>query len=144
MRMNEEIKNEIISLCKNSKIAFVSSVDENGYPAFKAMFTFENENPKTHYFSTNLSSKRAKQFMIYPKAAVYFCNTQEIKGLMLQGTMEVLTDREHKEMLWRDGFEIYYPDGIDDEDYCVLKFTAEKGNYYHGLKNINFNIGEVL
>lgn len=35
------------------------------------------------------------------------------------------TDREHKAMPWKDGFEIYYPQGIDDEDYCILKFTWE-------------------
>lgn len=142
--MNAEVKNEIIRLRKNSKVAFVSSVDDNGYPTIKAMLVFENGDMKTHYFSTNFSSRRVKQFMENPKAAVYLCNTEEFKGLMLQGSMEVLTGREHKEMLWRDGFEIYYPNGINDEDYCVLRFTAEKGNYYHGLKNINFEIEEVL
>jgi general stress protein 26 len=142
--MNKEIKNEIAKLRKNSRTAFVSSVDENGYPAVKAMFLLEHESMKTIYFSTNLSSRRAKHFADNPKAAVYFCNTEEIKGLLLQGKMEVLTDREHKEMLWRDGFEIYYPKGIDDEDYCVFKFTAEKGNYYHGLHNINFLINEIV
>jgi general stress protein 26 len=142
--MNSELKNEIASLRKNSKIAFISSVDENGYPTVKAMLVLENESMKTQYFSTNLSSRRAKQFMENPKAAVYLCNAEDFKGLMFQGTMEVLTDMEHKQMLWRDGFEIYYPNGVIDEDYCVLRFTAEKGNYYHGLKNINFKIEEVL
>lgn len=138
------MKDRIIDLRKNSKTAFVASVDENGYPTIKAMLVLENESIKTHYFSTNLSSKRAGQFMKNPKAAVYLCNAEEFRGLMLQGTMEVLTDREHREMLWREGFEMYYPKGIDDEDYCVLKFTAEKGNYYHGLKNYDFSIEEVM
>lgn len=142
--MNREVKNEITKLRKNSRSAYVSSVDENGYPAVKGMFILEHDSMKTIYFSTNLSSRRAKHFMSNPKAAVYFCNTEEVKGLLLQGTMEVLTDREHKKMLWRDGFEIYYPKGIDDEDYCVFRFTAEKGNYYHGLNNINFLIDEII
>ncbi|NLU51657.1 MAG: pyridoxamine 5'-phosphate oxidase family protein [Clostridiaceae bacterium] len=142
--MDTGIKNEIINLRKNSNIAFISSIDEKGYPTVKAMLVLENESMKIHYFSTNLSSRRVKQFMENPKAAVYYCNSDEFKGLMLQGRMEVLTDREHKKMLWREGFEIYYPNGIDDEDYCVLRFTAEKGNYYHGLANINFEIEEVL
>lgn len=142
--MDAVLKNEIIHLKKNSKIAFVSSVDGNGFPATKAMLTFEHGDMKTHYFSTNFSSKRVRQFMENPKAAVYFCDTQDYKGLLLQGKMEVLTDREHKEMLWRDGFEIYYPNVVTDEDYCVFRFTAEKGNYYHGLKNTSFEIGEVL
>jgi len=143
MKMDTTIKNEIMSLRKNSKAAFISSVDEQGYPTVKAMLVLENESIKTHYFSTNLSTRRAKQFLKNPKAAVYYCNSDEFKGLMLQGKMEVLTDREYKEMLWREGFEIYYPNGVDDEDYCVLRFTAEKGNYYHGLKNLDFDIEEV-
>ena len=59
------------------------------------------------------------------------------------GSMEVCTDKEHKTMLWREGFEMYYPKGIEDEDYCVLKFTAFKGNYYHGLTNCDFNEGDI-
>ena len=64
-------------------------------------------------------------------------------GLMLIGHMEVCTDREHKAMLWKDSDKIYYPNGIDDEDYCVLKFTAQKGNYYHGLQNDTFVIEDI-
>lgn len=62
---------------------------------------------------------------------------------MLTGTVEVCTDQYHKELLWRDGFEIYYPQGVTDEDYCVLKFTAVCGNYYHKLENYSFSIEEV-
>lgn len=142
--MDAKIRNEIISLRKNSKVGFVSSVDENGCPTVKAMLVLENESLKTHYFSTNYSARRTKQFIKNPKTAVYLCDAGDYKGVMFQGTMEVLTDREHKEMMWRDGFEMYYPNGIDDEDYCVLRFTAENGNYYHGLRNVSFNIEEVL
>ena len=62
---------------------------------------------------------------------------------MFKGKMEVFTDRQSKTRLWRDGFEMYYPKGIDDEDYSVLKFTGEIGNYYHGLFNFDFNISEL-
>ena len=27
-------------------------------------------------------------------------------------------------MIWRDGDEQYYPGGVTDPNYCVLKFTA--------------------
>ena len=54
------------------------------------------------------------------------------------------TDREHKAMLWRDGFGIYDPKGIDDEDYCVLKFAALKNHsgykdFVHVHNNIHGN-----
>ena len=37
---------------------------------------------------------------------------------------------ESKEMIWRKGDEQYYPDGVTDSNYCVLKFTATDGRFY--------------
>lgn len=54
--------------------------------------------------------------------------------------MEVVTDEATRKKLWYDGSERYYPLGINDPDYSVLRFTAKKGNYYHGLQNISFDI----
>jgi len=33
-------------------------------------------------------------------------------------------------MIWRPGDEMYYPKGVTDSDYCVLRFTAQQGRYY--------------
>lgn len=54
------------------------------------------------------------------------------------GTMEVLTDAESKELIWKEGDTIYYSLGVTDPDYCVLKFTATKGRYYHNYKSEDF------
>ena len=52
-------------------------------------------------------------------------------GKFLQDcTMEVLTDAKSKEMIWREGDEQYYPRGVTDSNYCVLKFTASDGRFY--------------
>ena len=58
---------------------------------------------------------------------------------MLIGNMQVLTDMHHKKMLWREGFEKYYPDGVDTENYCILKFTAQRGDFCYGAGNITFS-----
>ena len=142
-KMKKELKKEIMDLVENAKDIFVSSIDENGFPNTKAMMSLQHDDLFTHYFSTNFSAKRTQQFLKNPKSCIYFCNEAEFRGLMLIGTMEVCTDIEHKAMLWHEGFEIYYPDGINTEDYCILKFTSEKGNYYHGLKNITFFAEDV-
>lgn len=142
--MNESIKKEMTELMDHAKIFYTSSVDDNGYPNTKAVMRLQNNGIKTHYISTNLSAKRSQQYLRNPKACIYFSDDDRFMGLMLVGTMEVCTDRSHKEMLWREGCEIYYPKGIDDEDYCVLKFTAEWGNYYHGLHNTTFRVEEYL
>ena len=59
---------------------------------------------------------------------------------MLKGTMEVLQDNVSKEMIWREGDEMYYPKGVTDSDYCVLRFTAQNGRYYSNFKSVNFEV----
>lgn len=35
---------------------------------------------------------------------------------------------------------MYYPQGVTDPDYCVLRFTATQGRFYSNFKSENFNI----
>ncbi|MFT3950971.1 MAG: pyridoxamine 5'-phosphate oxidase family protein [Oscillospiraceae bacterium] len=143
--MSSVIKSEIRALRQNAKVAYIGSVNENGFPQIKGMLVLEHDSMKTQYFSTNTSSKRVGQFLKNPKACVYYSDEtrDKYKGALFTGTIEVCTDHDTKAFLWRDGFEIYYPKGIDDEDYCVYKFTAETVNYYHGLSNVTLPIDEL-
>ena len=141
--MNGEIKKEIRALRKNQKVAYVGSINGEGFPQIKAMLVAEHDDIKVQYFSTNTSSRRAAQFLKNPKASVYYCDEENFKGALFTGIIEVCTDHETKARIWHEGDEIYYPKGVDDEDYCVYKFTAESVNYYHGLGNVTLPIDEV-
>ena len=134
--MSSDVLNEIRALREKSKIAYVASVDGQGNPQVKAMLVLEHESLQTQFFSTNTSSRRVAQFRANPRASVYYCDEKRFKGALFTGVMEVLTDHASKAALWREGFEMYYPKGVDDEDYCVYRFTAETVNYYHGLQNV--------
>jgi Uncharacterized stress protein (general stress protein 26) len=138
--MNEKIMAEINQLVDDTRDIIVCSVDGQGYPNAKAMFKIVHDNLKSFYFSTNTSSMRTQQFMKNPKASLYFCGNEKINGLMLAGEMKVLTDDATKRQFWQDGWEIYYPKGVIDPDYCILEFTAIKGNYYHALQKYHFDI----
>ena len=112
-------------------IAFISSMDDEGYPCTKAMLSPRvRDGIKVFYFTTNTFSLRVAHYEANPKASIYFCDAEGFKGMMLRGTMEVLTDATSKEMIWRDGDEQYYPGGVTDPNYCVLKFTATDGRFY--------------
>ena len=63
---------------------------------------------------------------------------------MLRGTMEVLTDAQSKEMIWRDGDTEYYPEGVTDPDYCVLKFTAIPDAFTATIIQRNFRLIEFV
>ncbi len=134
----EEARQKALALVERSGIALVSSNGDDGYPWIKAMLNMETEELKTVWFITNTSSRRVAQFRRDAKACVYFVDFSDWMGLMLLGEMDVLSDLESKQRLWRDGFERYYPLGVTDPDYTVLRFTAQNANYYHQLDNLTF------
>ena len=136
------MKTETIEkIIDHQKIAYIASIDESGYPNMKAMLAPRKRNGlREFWFTTNTSSLRVAQYRANPKASIYFCDQRFFRGIMLIGAMEVLEDDESKEMIWRDGDEMYYPKGITDPDYCVLKFTAKSGRWYGNFKNGNFEL----
>jgi general stress protein 26 len=136
----EEAIREALALANRSGIAMLGTNSDNGYPNIKAMLKMENEGLNRIWFSTNTSSKRVGQLVQNSKACVYFVDFEQWMGCMLVGDVEVLQDMESRQRLWREGFEKYYPLGVTDPDYSVLRFTAQWGNYYHALSNVTFEL----
>ena len=132
---------KIEKFIRKRKISFVCSIDNENFPNVKAMLAPRKiVGIKEFYFSTNTSSMRVKQFRENPNASIYFYRKGLIKytGVMLVGTMEVLTDQKIKNDIWRKGDTLFYKQGVTDPDYCVLKFTATKGRYYCDLATESF------
>ena len=137
----KDAKQTIGDLIDQQSVSFIGSVDATGFPTIKAMLQpRKREGIKTIYFTTNTSSMRVAQYLENNRACIYFCDPHSFKGVMLQGTMEVLTDSDSKEMIWRDGDTLYYKQGVSDSDYCVLKFTATSGRYYSSFKSESFSV----
>lgn len=120
---------------------FISYVDEDGFPVTKAMLPPRERNGiKELWFSTNTSSNKVKSFRRNNKAGVYFMDRRFFRGVSLSGTVEVLETAEAKMRIWREGDTLYYKEGVNDPDYCVLRFTAARGSYYSNFKSEHFEI----
>lgn len=130
-----------VSIIKNSKAAYLATIDSEGKPEIRALLNLTN--PKkykkldgkaliqdgetlTMYFTTNTSSNKVKRIRNNPNVALYFCNPASFEGICASGTIEEVTDEELKESFWQRGWTIYYPEGKTDPDYALLKFTSSK------------------
>ena len=128
-------------LIDKANMAIISYVYDQGFPISKAMLPpREREEIKVFWFTTNTSSNKVKFFKENPKASIYFVDKRFFRGVSLVGTVEVLETAEAKERIWREGDTMYYPEGVTDPDYCVLRFTAEKGRYYSNFNSEDFKI----
>ena len=135
-------REEIFDFIDAQKTAFIGSVDADGFPNIKAMLAPRERDGAALYFTTNTSSMRVQQYLENEKACVYFYHRGRFRytGVMLKGTMSVLTDQPTKDRIWRTGDTMFYKKGVTDPDYCVLRFTAQSGRYYQDLKTESFTL----
>ncbi len=129
-------KEQVFEFIKKQKTAIISSVDSEGFPNTKAMLSPQKMDGNNFYFSTNTSSLKVAQYNEDEKACIYFYKRGlfSYMGVMLIGTMQVLTDQNIKDEIWRVGDTMFYKKGKTDPDYCILKFSALKCRVYKDLK----------
>lgn len=139
--MMRDIEKTIGGLVDKAPLSQICYIDAEGFPITKAMLKpRERQGIRVFWFSTNTSSNKVKCYRQNPKASIYFVDKRFFRGVSLVGEVEVLETKEAKERIWRSGDTMYYPGGVTDPDYCVLRFTAEKGRYYSNFKSEDFTV----
>ena len=77
------------NLIDKQSVAFISSIDEEGFPNTKAMLPPRiREGIKIFYFTTNTSSRRVAQYRKDPKACIYFCDKRFYISLNIKTTKQ--------------------------------------------------------
>jgi general stress protein 26 len=144
-----------LQLMEVAEAAYLATIDEEGFPQTRAVFNLRNRDQfpllaglfQAHkdsflaLFSTNTSSTKVQQLKANAAASVYYCKPGEWRGLMLRGRVDIAPDSELKKAVWQNGWERYYPKGLEDPDYTVLSMYPDKASYYHRLDKCSFTFG---
>ena len=123
-------KGEIKNLIDRSLFASLGYTDSEGRQNIRRVFCVWHKGIGQHLISTNTSSSHVRELLKNSSACLYFSDDNTFEAVCLYGKAEVSKERKYKELLWNEGDEKYYPNGIDDEDYCIIRFTAGSGRYY--------------
>ena len=134
----EEAKKLAAALIKNAQTAVLSTIDPDGFPVSRAMLNLKGNSAKTVWFTTNISSQKIPQLALNEKASVYFTLPGKFDGLLLTGTAKVFDDQKTKNDFWEKGWELYYPGGATDPDFCMVRFDATQARVYSKFQKIDF------
>jgi len=143
----DDYKDLLLALIESAKNVFLSTIDEDGYPSTRAMLNLKNkelyphltelyekeENPFTVFLSTNASSVKMNEIGANNKVCLYYCNEDNYIGITMRGTIEVIYDKEFNQSAWAEGWELYYPGGIESADFTMLRFIPENLKSYGDL-----------
>ncbi|MHA2182268.1 MAG: pyridoxamine 5'-phosphate oxidase family protein [Promethearchaeota archaeon] len=148
----EEAKNQSLELMKSSKAVYLTTIDSEGYPITRAMFNLRNQeqfpefseffakqdNQFVIYISTNTSSSKIDQIKKNSKISTYYCEPEEVKGVMFGGDAEIIDNIELKKEIWLDWWTRYYPKGLEDPDYTLFRLRPKNAKFYYRLNKVHF------
>ena len=121
---------EMMDLINRSLFATIGYTDEQGRQNVRKVFCVWHKGLGSHLISTNTSSSHVRSLKNDDNVCLYFSDDNSFEGLCLYGKAVLHFEKEYRQLLWNEGDEKYYPKGIDDDDYCVIVFTADSGRYY--------------
>jgi len=152
----EEVEKLSLELIETSKAAYLTTIDNEGFPITRAMFNLRNkeqfpefseffanqEHEYIIYISTNTSSSKIEHIKKNPKICVYYCDPENFKGVMFGGEVDKIDDMEIKRKIWLDWWTRYYPEGLEDPDYALLRLNPKQARFYYKLQQVTFDPGE--
>ena len=148
----KDVKNASLELMEMSKALYFTTIDSDGFPITRAMFNLRNKsqfpefskffkeehNKFAVYISTNTSSSKVEHIKENPKISVYFCDPDDFKGVMFGGCVEIIENINIKKKIWLDWWTKYYPKGLKDPDYVLLRLNPNKARFYYRLNQVEF------
>lgn len=135
----ENYINKAKELMERSNVIVFVNLDPDGLPVARAMLVAQKVKYTHFYFSTNSSSKHVNQIARNPVATLYMFDADTYEGLMLSGKAMIEVNPLWRNKIWEDSYSKYYS-GVDDPDYCILRFDVDMCNYYHNATNVTFRM----
>lgn len=109
----------------------------------RPMAVAELEPDADAYFSTSLESPKIAEIEANPEVLVTFQSRAEFATI--QGRATVVRDPAEIDRLWSEDWRVWFPKGKDDPNLCLLKVSADRGEYWDtsGLEGLKFAFESV-
>ena len=133
------IKEKAAQILNDNQIITIASIDENGFPRPVPVVKLKNDGDVL-YFSTGTSSAKTAHFKTNPKAGISIMQGDD--SVVFTGFIEIVEDLEVKSSLWGDWMLPHFPRGVEDPEYCLMKFTPQSTMYW--IDNVFMKDGKYL
>lgn len=129
----------VTEIMKDTKIAILTYVDEQGRLCSLPMGTQDFEDPTTVHFITRASSDKMAAIAKHPEVNVAYSSD---KGwVSLSGTGTRNDDRALLEKLWDASVSTFMEGGPEDPDNTILTVTADTASYWESPGKVGMVVG---
>jgi general stress protein 26 len=120
----QDTKAHAKEIIKSAVNAVFMTVDSEGFPHPRTMWTAGMDDDFTIYFVTGKGLQKTRQIESDPKVCAFWTKTDgSVIGwdyALLKGTASVSEDQALKDRFWMDELQQYFPGGKIDPNYVVI------------------------
>lgn len=150
----EELLRFALGLMQTADMAYLTTIDDDGFPHTRAMFNLRNPGwfPRQQplfaghgddlmvVLTTNTSSSKVAHLRRNSKMCVYYCHPTRYEGTLLTGDGTILDDSSWRHAVWNEGWERYYPGGPDDPDHTVIRLLPRRAEGWRESRRFEFEL----
>ncbi len=133
-----DAREHLFELTKHFKAAMLISHQQDGSLHARPMAVAELKPDADAYFSTSIESPKIAEIEADPRVLITFQGRNEFASI--EGTATVVRDRALIDRLWAEDWRLWFPEGKNDPNLCILKVSAQRGEYWDtsGVQGIKF------
>ena len=127
----KEIEAKASQLLEKCIVLALASINEKGYPRICVVSKVKANDFKDIYFVTSKRSHlsgKATHFENNSKASM--CYTLEGDSVTLIGNVEFIEDKVLQAQFWNESDRSFFPRGIDDPKFRLLKFHTIEATFW--------------
>lgn len=100
------------------------TLDEEGYPHPRTMWTAGMDDDFTIYFVTGRPLLKCRQIEANPRVCIFWTQVEDHtigwNYALLKGNATISDDQTLRDRLWNDALREYFPEGPESSEYVVL------------------------
>lgn len=117
-------------LVRDIKFAMFTTEHADGYLRSRPMVTQQTDADGALWFFTGLSTSKVEEIRKHRQVNVCYADPEEQSYVSVNGTGEIVRDREKMKSLWNPLYRAYFSKGLDDPDLALIKVTINEVEYW--------------
>lgn len=119
-------------LIKGMHVAMLTTQGEDGRLFSRPLGTQGVERDGDLWFVTGFDSEKVREIEASPQVNVAYASKDANTYVSISGTASVIRDRATIDEHWSHAMSIFFPQGKDDPNLCMLRIEAQSAEYWDG------------
>lgn len=136
--MTENQNKKFLEILKDFDTAMLVTRSDSGLLG-RPMAIVDVEENGNLWFISGEATEKTREIEVDPTVLVT-CQKDHGRYLSLSGTASIVRDRSKIDQLWKESFQVWFPNGKNDPNVSLIYIETQRGEYWDtsGLKKITY------